>query len=205
MEVKFQFNPKEFTVKKTAEWTSDPTKGVKEATVPEYKGPGPRSISLEAFFDATDNPMHDITRDIEVLFACCTPLPDTITGNRPSPPFVTFEWGRKIQFGGYVQDVSVKYTLFRPDGMPIRALATFTVKEIPTTPGRQNPTSGSVASHRTHTVVQGDSLQSIAYAEYGNPRLWRAVAEANGIDDPMRPPTGSSLLLPSHEDAGTRT
>jgi nucleoid-associated protein YgaU len=59
-----------------------------------------------------------------------------------------------------------------------------------------------VASLRTHTVVEGDSLQSIAYAEYGNPGLWRAVAEVNGIDDPMRPPTGASLLLPSPEEAG---
>ena len=34
----------------------------------------------------------------------------------------------------------------------------------------QNPTSGGLAAHRTHTVVAGDSLASIAYAEYGDAR-----------------------------------
>ena len=36
------------------------------------------------------------------------------------------------------------------------------------------------------TVVAGDTLASIAYAEYGDPTMWRPLAAFNGIDDPLR-------------------
>jgi len=47
----------------------------------------------------------------------------------------------------------------------------------------------------------GDSLPAVAYREYGNPNLWRALAEANGVDDPLRLRPGTSLLVPSRSDA----
>ncbi|MGW7310516.1 peptidase M23, partial [Streptomyces sp. NPDC054835] len=33
--------------------------------------------------------------------------------------------------------------------------------------------------------------------EYGDATRWRVIAEANGIDDPMRLSPGTELLLPS--------
>jgi nucleoid-associated protein YgaU len=54
-----------------------------------------------------------------------------------------------------------------------------------------------------HTVVAGDSLPSIAYREYGDPEIWRVVAEANDIDDPLRLRAGTTLLLPAAEEVGT--
>jgi nucleoid-associated protein YgaU len=50
-------------------------------------------------------------------------------------------------------------------------------------------------------VVAGDSLPSVAHAEYGDPRYWRAIAAANGIDDPARVQPGTHLLLPSPSEA----
>jgi nucleoid-associated protein YgaU len=46
-------------------------------------------------------------------------------------------------------------------------------------------------------MVVGDSLASLAYAEYGDPTLWRYLASFNRIDDPLRIPQGSVVLLPS--------
>jgi nucleoid-associated protein YgaU len=62
---------------------------------------------------------------------------------------------------------------------------------------KQNPTSGSLAVRRMHRMVVGDSLASLAYAEYGDPTLWRYLASFNRIDDPLRIPQGSVVLLPS--------
>jgi hypothetical protein len=201
-EVRFQFNPSQFSVTKTASWQSKPGKDAEETTMPEFTGSEPRSMSVEVFLDATDSPSHDIVKDIELLFDCCTPAPESLGKNRPSPPFVLFGWGKTMQFEAFVQSVSVNYTMFKQDGTPIRALATLALQEIPRPAQRQNPTSGALAAQRTHTVVEGDSLASIAYSEYGDPRLWRAVALANGIDDPMRLVNGTSLLLPTPEEAG---
>jgi nucleoid-associated protein YgaU len=64
----------------------------------------------------------------------------------------------------------------------------------------QNPTSGALAARSVRTVVSGDSLPSMAYREYGDPTLWRALAEANEIDDPMRLPVGVTLLVPALEE-----
>jgi hypothetical protein len=201
-EVKFQFNPDQFSVTKTAAWNNKPAQAAKQASMPEFTGSEPRSMSVDIFLDATGTPPRNIVADVDLLFSCCTPAAESLTKNRPSPPFVLFGWGSTMQFEACVRKVTVKYTMFKQDGTPIRATATLDLEEIPKATGRQNPTSGALAAQRTHTVVQGDSLASIAYAEYGDPSKWRAVAMANGIDDPMRLVHGTSLLLPTAEDAG---
>jgi nucleoid-associated protein YgaU len=121
--------------------------------------------------------------------------------NEPSPPFVIFSWGKNVTFTAHVKKVSAKYTLFTDEGLPARAICTVDLEEIPTPQPRQNPTSGGLAARRAHTMVAGDSLPSVASAEYGDPGLWRAIASANGIDDPLRVPNGTNLLIPTLEDA----
>jgi hypothetical protein len=49
-------------------------------------------------------------------------------------------------------------------------------------------------------VVQGDTLPGVAYQEYGDAALWRAVADVNGIDDPARLRPGRRLLLPTADE-----
>ena len=54
---------------------------------------------------------------------------------------------------------------------------------------------------QTERVVrQGDTLASIAYQEYGDSTLWRAIALANDIDDPLRLPTGLELRVPARDE-----
>jgi nucleoid-associated protein YgaU len=36
----------------------------------------------------------------------------------------------------------------------------------------------------------------VAHKAYGAPVFWRALAAVNGIDDPMRVPVGTVLLVP---------
>jgi nucleoid-associated protein YgaU len=49
-------------------------------------------------------------------------------------------------------------------------------------------------------IKAGDRLPVIAAEVYGDPRLWRVIAEANEIDDPLRFPTaedvGRMILVP---------
>jgi nucleoid-associated protein YgaU len=55
--------------------------------------------------------------------------------------------------------------------------------------------------HRTYRTVAGDTLQVIAYREYHRPGYWRALAETNGIDDPLRLRPGTTILIPPQTDA----
>lgn len=190
----FQFNPKDFSVTRAAEWKADNAKG----GVPpaQYAGPKPSSIQVEVFLDATHEANGDISTRVNELLAACNPTQASKSKNKPSAPFVKFVWG-KIIFKGYIEQVAVKYTLFRADGTPVRGSATVTLKELGENPAGTNPTSGGEPGTTRHRVGAGDSLPSIAYAEYGRADAWRKVAAANPwVDDPLRLRPGSVLLIP---------
>jgi nucleoid-associated protein YgaU len=99
--------------------------------------------------------------------------------------------------------VEASYTLFSTTGVPIRATCRLQLHEIPSKTKGQNPTSGALTAQRVHRVVAGDSLQSLAWREYGNAAAWRSIAEANGIDNPGHLPTGTELVLPAAEEVRT--
>jgi nucleoid-associated protein YgaU len=193
----FRFNPKEYTLQKSASWQRSPVRGAAQTAMPEFTGAQPRSLALELFLDASDSDSGNVAKDIELLLSCLTPLPDTVDANTPSPPFVRFSWGSTIAFIGVVRSVSARFTLFRPDGTAVRATCDLQLEELPVQTPRQNPTSGGTGAPRLHVFVAGDSLPSIAYQRYGDPQRWRTVAEANGIDDPARITLGRRIVVPS--------
>ena len=192
--IELPFNPKEWSITHAAEWKSETTK--KSAPPPEFKGPKPSSASVEIFLDESDKADGDISKTIQRLQALVAPEPNSVSGNKPSAPHVLFEWGKAITFRGYVESVAVKYTMFRGQGTPIRGTATVAMKEFPIPQAKQNPTSGGKAGHRVHRMVAGDTLASLAYAEYGDPNRWRHLAEHNAIDDPLRLREGSLIHVP---------
>lgn len=198
--IKFQFNPKEVTIAKTAKWAREPAKEAKSAGPPEFSGAEPSKLTVEMFFDASGKNDGSVVAAVEQLLSCCVPTPESRGQKKPSPPLVQFSWGQIRSFPAFITSVSAKFTRFAADGTPIRAVCSVALEEMPGDPKWQNPTSGGQAVRRAHTVVEGDSLASVAYREYGDPAMWRPVADYNGIDDPMRIPAGSVLLLPAaHE------
>jgi nucleoid-associated protein YgaU len=202
-EIKFQFNPKEVTITKSAKWERKPTKGSKKAGPPEFTGPEPSKMTLEMFFDATGPRDGSVVATVEKLLACCVPTEESAGQKKPSPPLVVLHWGSISSFPAFVTSVSAKFTLFSSDGTPIRAVCSVSLEEMPGEPFRQNPTSGSHEVRRVHRTVAGDSLASVAYTEYGDPTAWRQLAAFNGIDDPLRIPAGTVLLLPAPEELAT--
>lgn len=200
--VDFQFNPKEVTIQKSAKWERKTARGAKTAGPPEFTGSEPCKMTLEMFFDATSSQDGSVVKAVESLMACCVPTEQSAGQKKPSPPLVVLHWGKISSFPAFVTSVSAKYTLFKSDGTPIRATCTVAMEEMPGEPWRQNPTSGSQDVRRVHRTVAGDSLASIAFAQYGDPNAWRPLAAYNGIDDPLRVPTGQTILLPSLQELG---
>jgi nucleoid-associated protein YgaU len=195
--VDFQFNPKELSLTKSAKWKRDAQKGAKKSGVPEFTGSDASKLTLEMFFDATADMGDSVVKAVEKLFECCVPTPESLQRKPASPPWVIFRWGGLTGFPGFVSNVTAKYTLFTPSGTPVRAVCTATIEEISGEQGGQNPTSGTRTAQDTHVLVAGDTLPSVAYSRYGDPNLWRAIAEANDIDDPLRLTAGDTLLVPA--------
>lgn len=203
--IEFQFNPKDLSMGKTASWTRQTAKANQKAGPPQYNGPMPSKLTLEMFFDASAKQDDAVVQRVDKLFACCVPTDASLKQNKGSPPWVIFRWGELRGFVSYVASVQVKYTLFTAAGLPVRATCTVTLEEIAGPPPKQNPTSGGLVPRRVHVLIEGDTLAGIAYNEYGNASLWRAVAAANRIDDPMRLRPGTSVLLPAISELPSKT
>jgi len=113
-------------------------------------------------------------------------------------PTLIFTWGPLI-YEVCLTTADIQYVRFTPSGEPIRAKVNIAMLEQPSLLAilSTNPTSGGLTGRRQHVVSKGDSLQSIANANYGSPNRWRAVANANGIDDPTRLRPGQTVYLPN--------
>lgn len=203
-ELKFSFNPTEYTVAKSATWNRPTTRGARSSTQPEFAGANPQTVRMEIFFDAWEMESGDVTADVKTLLDWTKPTGSSVNRQQANPPVLAFEWGRNSTltgFQGFLKSVSAKYTMFRGDGTAVRASATISLEEVPTDPQGTNPTSGSLPGMRTHVLRDGDSLQSIAHAEYGRASLWRGIASFNGIDDPLRVAPGTTILVPAVAEA----
>ncbi|WP_416968562.1 LysM peptidoglycan-binding domain-containing protein [Streptomyces sp. 4F14] len=198
-----QFNPSTLQLSKSAEWRRTPSRMAGQSALPEFVGSGPRTLSLEVFLDATAKHDKSVEQAVEKLLKACVPTPTSLGRKKPASPWVRFEWGsaRTTSFDGVVSSLSVSYTLFDVDGTPLRATCSLTIEEATVDPAGQNPTSGARTARSTHTVVAGDSLAMLAWREYGDATAWRAIAEANGIDDPMSLVPGTELIVPGLRDA----
>ncbi|MFF0284324.1 peptidase M23 [Rhodococcus aetherivorans] len=196
--IEFQFNPKDVSITKSAKWESKPAKKGAKAPPPEFISSDPCKLTLEMFFDATaSRRSQDVVASVERLLQCCVPTDKDAKGK---PPLVVFAWGSVTSFPAYVTQVGVKYTLFAADGTPLRAVCNVSLEEMPGVQTKQNPTSGALVAQHAHTFTDADTLMSLAYTEYGDPNLWRALARHNDIDDPMRISAGTVIALPAAEE-----
>jgi hypothetical protein len=189
------FNPESYTISKTNIWTYKPTQG-KDMPAPEFGGGLPMqfklSLLLDCSLDGTDKSIKDDANK----------LMQAMHGAGSAPKFITFTWGSVKLPKAAPISISINYALFHPNGEPIRAFVDLELAQAEelTPPGKaQNPTTRGVAGLTSHTVRDGDTLASIAYGAYGDPARWRPIAEANGIDDPLRLTRGRALTIPRIE------
>jgi nucleoid-associated protein YgaU len=125
-----------------------------------------------------------------------------LTGGRinlaAKQPPLYFQWGKQMM-RCIITSVNVTFERFSSSGAPDRAMIKFILQEehnifgmLPT-----NPTSGGLPGRQRHVVSASENVQTITTAAYGNPGMWRGVAEANGIDDPFRVRPGDTVYLPN--------
>jgi Contractile injection system tube protein/LysM domain len=197
-EITFMFNPTEYRISQTASITHSASVFDPGGHI-EYTGTSGMTVSMQLFFDDFASAKGDVTPKISKLLSWQYPDKKKQVG----PPFVKFEWGNKQlqNFKGVITSLNVSYTLFGKDGTPIQAKVDLTLDgNIDPVPGT-NPTSHATDMRRVHSVVEGETIAMIAFAELGRSGYWRAIAEANGIDDPLRIRAGQFLLIPSAADA----
>jgi nucleoid-associated protein YgaU len=194
------FNPKDYSISRQNQWQSTPVVGKDIPPETQFGGGNAQKLSLDLIFDDSEKEDGDVRAMTDKLFdAMQVRDAHGSAKNTGRPPTVQFRWGITSTFKAVIEQLTVQYTLFRPNGTPVRALAKLSLIQVEKAiPGKkkQNPTTRGLAGLRSHVVREGDSLQSIAYAAYGDPTLWREIAAENGIDDPLRVRRGDVLAIP---------
>jgi nucleoid-associated protein YgaU len=193
------FNPTEYTIAKSNSWEPKPVVG-KNVPRLDFAGGGARTLNLELFFDVFEKAGQDVRTHVNQLWdlTMIDEKEKNPATDRSRPPYCLFQWGGTWYFKAVVTSLSVRYTLFRQDGTPVRATASLSLQEAEDEtdlPGT-NPTSYAEAGHRRRIVEPHDSLPLIAYQEYGDASKWRAIAEANRLSDPSAIKPGQVLAIP---------
>jgi len=122
-------------------------------------------------------------------------------GSIHSPNFLQLVWGELI-FDCRLTVLDLTYTLFKPDGTPLRARANATFREY-TNKIELEKEENDQSPDMTHvrTVVAGDTLPLMCYDIYGSSVYYPQVAAANNLTDFRQLKIGSQLVFPPLEDA----
>jgi nucleoid-associated protein YgaU len=193
--IECMFNPSTYSVTKTNIWNYKPSTGV-DLPDGEFGGGLPQQIKLQLLLDQSVT-NQSIKDQADKLFKMMESGGGGGGGGAPSK--VTFQWGAVNLPKAVPVSLTVQFVLFQPNGEPIRAHVDLELAQSEKAQAGQNPTTRAIGGIHVHTVRDGDSLQSIAFENYGDPTRWRTIAEANGIDDPMRLRRGGQLNIPRLE------
>jgi contractile injection system tube protein len=188
-EFRVQFNPERYSIERATTWEE---KG-KQATL-QFGGKVRKSITLEFFFDTYADGKDVRVEWVQKLLALMEPTVSTSAGKK-RPPVLLLTWGG-FNFQGVLEKLSQNFTMFAANGTPVRAVVNATFKQFSTAEEEShgNPPGDPT---KTHRVKDGETLNLIAAAEYGDPTLWRVIADENQLIDPLRPAVGALLVIPA--------
>jgi hypothetical protein len=202
--IKVAFNPQAYTITKTNSWVFKPQTG-KDLPDGEFAGGLPRVLKLNLLLDVSLLGEDKTVRtETDKLFKMMETGGGGGGGAGSVPSFVTFRWGSVVPFKAVPVSLTVQFLLFHPNGEPIRADVALelaqaekaTTASSGTGNEAQNPTTRAQRALRVHRVADGDTLPALAYDAYGDPNEWRTIADANGIEDPLRLRRGTMLSIP---------
>jgi nucleoid-associated protein YgaU len=104
---------------------------------------------------------------------------------------------RRNGFKCLLESVRQKFTLFSPDGVPLRATLTVTLREYKTLQNQLDELRLSSPDRtHVHVIEEGETLAAVATRYWEKPAGWRELADQNGIDDPRRLTPGTFLTVP---------
>lgn len=183
------FNPKEYVIEKKTPWSEINVFGMDSPPVQFTMGERKR-LSMELYFDTSEEKtdVRDYTTKIDKLML--------VNAQEHRPPILRFSWG-SLSFDCVLEDMVQRFTLFSDDGTPLRAVCKVVFKEYATAAKQLSNTRRESADHTKRMALrEGETLSSLSAREYNDCSKWRAIADANNIDDPENISAGTIVELP---------
>lgn len=189
------FNPNQISIQKATKWELTPT-AERDAPTSQFTYGEPATLSMDLFFD-TYEAQRDVRAYTDQIYHLTTVEQH---GDLHRPPLCRLAWGdfNFSDFQWVLQSLNQRFTLFLDNGLPVRATLSCTFKQW-----RSDDVEARLLKKqspdvtKTRTVHRGDTLSSIAAAEYKDPTQWRPIAEANAIDNPRKLKIGQVLTIPT--------
>jgi nucleoid-associated protein YgaU len=188
------FNPNEYSIGRTIKWERQTKKG-KDVSKAEYAGGEAQDLTIRLLFDTTDKGT-DVRDTYKELLQMAEPdmsKKDPKT-RKSEPPVCQFQWGTYLSYTGVITKITQRFTMFKADGMPLRAEVEVALSQTAEEKQGQNPTTRT-EPRKIWVVHEGQTLDWIAYQEYGDPGHWRHIAEINDLANPKDLKPGQILKL----------
>jgi nucleoid-associated protein YgaU len=190
-----QYNPTQVSLSKSAQIAEIAIPGL-DSPIQQFIRGQTEKLTLELLFDTSALGMGAAATSVRTLTDPVAALV-RIQPKTHAPPRVRITWGTGLSFTAIAESVEVKFTLFAPDGTPLRAMATAVFRGYKTLREQLADLKLESADHTKRRVVkQGDTLSRIAGEELGDPARWRVLADANPGVDPIDPTPGTLLDVP---------
>lgn len=168
----------------------------KEETDPKYNSTDSEEFKLEVMLDGTKtmegyDASHAKKTVKEQLEDFKKSVYYVVTETH-RPPFVKIFWGAELSFSCVLSQMDINYTLFNPDGSPLRIKisATF-LKYVAQEPNKASPDV-------THEKIAkaGERLDLLTYNIYNDPKYFLQVAAANRLTSVRKLKTATKLYFP---------
>ncbi len=189
-------NPAEITLAYEMEYDSGQGAGTTGSRM-DFKKVKPGDLTLAFFIDGTGangRPL-DVQKKVE-SFQKVTGY----NGDIHRPNYLKVAWGR-IQIKRCVlKSASIVYKLFKPSGVPLRAVITAVFTDTADDQTRV-ALAQDASPDLTHVRIAraGDTLATLCTEIYNDPRLAPQVARANGLDGFRQLAPGTRVVLPPLE------
>ncbi|MFQ5524983.1 MAG: peptigoglycan-binding protein LysM [Thermoanaerobaculia bacterium] len=189
-EIPVLFNPEEYSINHDNNFASQTVPGL-SAPVLQFVNGNMRTLEMELFFDTTAERI-----DVREETGKVVGLLD-IDSELHAPPVLEVSWA-SLYFRCVLASAGQQFVKFLDDGRPVRARINVTFNEF-VDPRRESRDVNRQTTNfsKVHVAAEGDNLAGLASRFLDNPRVWRAIAIENGIDDPQADLTGLSLRIPS--------
>jgi LysM repeat protein len=190
------FNPTDFSITRNIKWEEAPNVGGNQPRK-VFSGGETSDMTIKLLFDVSSSETADVRDSYKALLEMAEIDPKKVNSKtgKGEPAQCRFIWGNFLSFKAIIKSIKQNFVMFRADGTPIRANVEVTFEQLEEdTPKKQNPTS--VSEPRKIWVVRaGQTLDWIAYTEYGDPNYWRHIADTNNILNPKDLQAGQVLKL----------
>lgn len=167
---------------------------------PEFNRVGDEDVAFDLLFDATgviapppgQSQVHGVSDALNQFMR----LVSTVNGTIHSPNYLVLSWAQ-LQFECVLTSLKIDYTLFRPDGTPLRAKVAVSFKSFQSETALAKE-AALASPDMTHivTVVSGDTLPNLCHRIYGDSGYYMKVAAFNGLLSFRDVSAGTQLLFP---------